>query len=100
MKKEYIEICKEVAQEATSKNFEEFLTWLDEEVLEVKYIVDNNLQYEGCILTISLGGPNIFLDTYTQEVRLFWGADYANYSIFKDELSTIDEVMEEVYISR
>nr|DAU23190.1 MAG TPA: hypothetical protein [Caudoviricetes sp.]DAU88636.1 MAG TPA: hypothetical protein [Caudoviricetes sp.] len=48
--------------------------YLRDTVLDVKYTVDNDLDYASARAMIAFGGPNIYIDTDTSRVELFWGS--------------------------
>lgn len=48
--------------------------YLLDTVLDVKYTVDNDLDYVSARAMITFGGPNIYIDTDTSRVELFWGS--------------------------
>ena len=43
------------------------------EAYSVKYIVDQQGNLDNVIILLAGGGPNIWLDTYAQEIQGFWG---------------------------
>ncbi len=52
--------------------------YLLDTVLDVKYTVDNDLDYVSARAMITFGGPNIYIDTDTSRVELFWGSSEAH----------------------
>lgn len=65
------------------------------DALDVEYIVGSDGELRGVIVWVGLGGPNICVDTYRQEVRLSWGGDKATWSLWSDVTGAIDEIFEE-----
>ena len=55
------------------------------EVYDVKYIVGNDGEFQDCILMVAGGGPNIWIDTWSQEVQGFWGSDKVALPIYDYE---------------
>jgi hypothetical protein len=51
--------------------------FLNHSVLEIKYIVSSDFKYLSSILTLSYGGPNIYLNLSDTSARLkgYWGGD-------------------------
>lgn len=66
-----------------------------DDALDVEYIVGSDGELRGVIVWVGLGGPNICVDTYRQEVRLSWGGDKATWSLWSDVTGAIDEIFEE-----
>lgn len=47
-----------------------------ENVLDVTYTLDSNFDLNGVKLMVACGGPNIYIDTVAQEVRLNWWGEH------------------------
>ena len=65
--------------------------------LGVRYVVDEGLDYLGAIVTVAWGGPNVYIDTYERCVRVYWGADKSEWSLYGDACEAVDEVCGEWY---
>lgn len=52
-----------------------FYDYIADEVMSLKYIVDADKRYVAVELCLTFGGPNIFINTNTCELQLFWGSD-------------------------
>ena len=101
-------MCKNIAksisepQEITAK--EEFgklekrtetaSDWM-EDVYDIRYIVDREKRYYSAELMVAGGGPTIWVDTFDNQVRGYWGADKV-YISFADNLG-LDDYCEEMY---
>lgn len=43
---------------------------------DVDFVVGRDKKYKACRVLVAFGGPNIYIDTWKQEVRLEWGGRY------------------------
>ena len=67
-----------------------------EEVLDIRYVVDSNRQYIGAQLLLACGGPNVWLDTVTQKLSVYWDSNeslYVPQSITRE----LDEALAELW---
>lgn len=53
--------------------------------------------YSSVRVMVACGGPNIFIDTKTALVQLYWWTDYAEYSLDKDASDAIDDIFNELW---
>ena len=67
--------------------------------LDVEYRIGADKTYRSCELTLAWGGPNIYVDTAQNRVKLYWGGEYAEYWISDDLSDRIDDICEEQYES-
>lgn len=96
------EYCKRIADEmeaiAAGKAVNEdgaemsLYDWLHD-ALDCEYTVDSSRQYKAAKIWATLGGPNVWIDTAEEAVKLAWGADRAEYPISYDTAAAIDDVM-------
>ena len=63
----------------------------------IRYIIDGDMEYESCIITMAIGGPGIWLDTHLCEIRGRWGSDEIHVPIRSDIAEMVDDEMREVY---
>ena len=70
--------------------------WLAD-ALDVEYTVDSNLDYKAAKIYVTLGGPNVWIDTAEKAVKLAWGTDREEYPIDSDTCEEIDEYMQDLY---
>lgn len=106
---EYFEYCKRVAEELeqyingeiTDEETGEELSLYDyfEDVLDFEFIINSDLTYKAVKVYVTLGGPTVWIDTYTACVELRWGSDYASHYLLSDTVNAIDEYFEEYYNS-
>ena len=68
--------------------------WM-EGTYDIRYSVDREKQYLGAEIMVAGGGPTIWVDTFNQEVRGYWGTDRVQ-RYFIDNLG-LDDYCEEMY---
>lgn len=68
-----------------------------EDALDIEYRVDAQLRYKGAIVTVAVGGPAIYIDTFAGEVIGVWWGDKARADIWRNTANEIDDVFEEIF---
>lgn len=89
---------KEMDSETVSGDFEQ-LSIFDclADVLDYEITIDSRLEYKSAKIWVTLGGPNVWIDTADKAVKLAWGTDRAEYALDWDTCDEIDEYMQELY---
>ena len=86
---------QEITDEETGeKRTETAHDWM-EGTYDIRYIVDREKRYLGAELMVAGGGPTVWVDTFTKEVRGYWGTDRVQ-RYFIDNLG-LDDYCEEMY---
>lgn len=67
------------------------------DVLDYEITIDSQLEYKSAKIWVTLGGPNVWIDTADKAVKLAWGTDRAEYALDWDTCDEIDEYMQELY---
>lgn len=67
------------------------------DVLDFEFTVDSRKEYKSAKIWVTLGGPNVWIDTAERAVRLAWGSDREEYPLDWDVCDKIDEIMQEIY---
>ena len=70
-----------------------------DDVLDIEYRIGYNKEYRSVKILIAFGGPNIYIDTATKHVELYWWGDDASFRIDTDVCGEIDNIFEEYYNS-
>ena len=70
------------------------------DVYDIEYRIDGNMEYRNVSLMVAGGGPNIYIDTGSGKVELYWWSDRASWGISKEVCDQIDYNMEEMYNCR
>ncbi len=100
------EYCKKIATELESiYNGEDMnedgeqVTLYDyfSDVLDYEYTINSDKSYKSVKVYVTLGGPNVWIDTRDSEVYLAWGTDRESYPISWDLRDEIDAIFEEIY---
>ena len=68
--------------------------WM-EGTYDIRYLVDREKRYLGAEIMCAGGGPTIWVDTWDQEVKGYWGTDRVNI-MFADNIG-LDDYCEEMY---
>lgn len=104
--KENREYCKRIAEEIeayaagqiTNDEGEEMslYDWMAE-ALDMEYIIDGRLVYKACRIWVTLGGPNIWVDTEERAVKLAWGTDRESYPLSWGTCDALDSIAAETW---
>lgn len=89
--KTMVEGIKKQIEEATENNDYRYF----DDILDIEYFIGGNKDFRGVELTLTYGGPNIFVNTKTKEVKGYWGcSEYKRY-ISDEACNFIDSIFEE-----
>lgn len=64
-----------------------------EEALDISVTTSINKEYRGCRIAITLGGPNIFINTNNSQVEGYWGLDSFSSPLNSQTANTIDDII-------
>lgn len=67
------------------------------DVLDYQFIIDADKSFRAVRVMVTYGGPNIYIDTFSGKVELYWWSEYADYSLRSDVIDLINEYFEELY---
>lgn len=67
------------------------------DVLDWEFTIDSQKEYKSAKIWVTLGGPNVWIDTGERAVKLAWGTDRAEYALDWDVCDEIDNIMCEIY---
>lgn len=68
-----------------------------EDCYDIEYRCSSSKEYRSACIMIACGGPNIYIDTATKQVELYWWTDRASYPISYDAVDAVDEWAEEYW---
>lgn len=89
---------KEMDPETVSGDFEQLSIYdYMADVLDYEITIDSQLEYKSAKIWVTLGGPNVWIDTAEKAVKLAWGTDRAEYALDWDTCDEIDEYMQDLY---
>lgn len=79
-----------------NEDFQEFQEHFDD-VLDIEYKIGGDLKYRSVKLALTLGGPNIYLDTETMTLRGYWGIWQEEIAVDRNVSNAIDDIFEEYF---
>lgn len=62
--------------------------------LDIEYIVNSKREVLGARILVAFGGPNIWINTRTQQVEGYWWGDSCVMSYNRDEIGIEDAIVE------
>lgn len=69
-----------------------------DDCLDIKYLIDSDCETVNSVkVMVTCGGPNIYIDTESRNVELYWGTDRASYPISYTVCDQIDEWAQELF---
>ena len=71
--------------------------YMSTEVLDFDIVIGGDWEYKSCKLYVTLGGPNVWIDTAEKAVKLAWGTDREEYGLDWDVCDEIDQYWAETY---
>lgn len=71
-----------------------------EDYYNLRYVVDESGEYFAVKVLIACGGPNIWVNTESQSVDLFWWGDEASWPLSSEAVAEIDALFSEMWSSR
>ena len=93
LEKDCKEYVKELVRLFNLKNREKFNDYVaGESTLDFEYRVNARREYNSVLVTLSCGGPNIYLDTEDAYIRGYWGAAFVEMPIPYDIRNAIDDI--------
>jgi len=74
---------------------EDLLVYLSSsQIMDIKYVLDDNLDYVGSQLLVAFGGPNIWIDTQYKQVKGYWWGDKVIKDYYEDSIYLDDHIKE------
>ena len=67
------------------------------DAFDVEYRVSGDSTYRSARFMIACGGPNVYVDTATRSVELYWWAERASYLLSDEAVAEIDAYAEEMW---
>ena len=89
-------MCKDIAEDITAGGKDPAIWMYD--VYDVEWITHNDHSYKAARLMVAGGGPNIWVNTQTEMVEGYWGADEISWH-FQDNIG-LDDYLEELHASK
>lgn len=90
--------CPECGHVDNLNNFEEETIWdYLNDVYNVEFRVDCNKELRSVQIMVACGGPNIYLDTASRDVELYWWNERARWPMSSDAVQALDDWAEEYW---
>ena len=70
------------------------------DILDFEITINSMMEFSSCKVWITLGGPNIWIDTAEREIKLAWGGERESIYLDSDICDEIDSYFEEIYNCR
>ena len=70
------------------------------DVLDFEITINSLMEYSSCKVWITLGGPNVWIDTAEREIKLSWSVERESLWLDGDICDEIDAYFEEIYNCR
>ena len=68
-----------------------------EDFLDMDFVTNYRKKYKACRVLVAYGGPNIYIDTLSGAVELYWWGDRASFPLSRDTMDAVDEWAEDYY---
>ena len=79
-------------------NMEQLSIWdYMSDALDFQFLVNSRKEVIAVKILVTFGGPNIWIDTESQNVELYWWTDRASYPLSSDVVEALDEWAEEYF---
>ena len=75
----------------------DILEWLGDGIYDVEYTIGSDKEYRSVRIMIACGGPNIYINTKSGDVELYWWSESARYPMSSDVVNMIDSIYEELF---
>ena len=90
--------CPHCHKVADVDDYEQLSIWdFLNDVYDAEYRVGSDKEYRSVKIMVACGGPNIYIDTASTLVKLYWWTEYAEYPLSYDARDAIDEWAEEYW---
>ena len=74
-----------------------FWDYIADNVLDLNYIINADKTYRAVELCIGYGGPNVYINTRSQEIELYWGTDHESVWLPSEICEELYEIYNEFY---
>lgn len=89
------ETCPHCGEECDFEQMSCF-DWLDD-ALDITYTMSNDGRMLGARVMVAFGGPSIYVDTFREEVALYWWCDRATWPIRREACEELDNYLIEYF---
>lgn len=67
------------------------------DVLDIEYRIGSDREFRSVRLLVAYGGPNIYIDTCSRQVELYWWTDRASFPLSDEVCDQINADFEELF---
>lgn len=90
--------CPECGHVDDVNAYEEETIWdYLNDVYNVEFRVDSNKELRSVQIMVTCGGPNIYLDTASRDVELYWWTEHARWPLSSDAVDALNDWAEEYW---
>ena len=90
--------CPHCGATCDARDLEQLCLWdYFNDCFDIEYRVDGQKNYRSVRIMIACGGPNVYIDTASRAVELYWWSDRAECPIDIDICNEIDTIFEEYF---
>lgn len=90
--------CPECGHTTDPDEWEQLSVWdFLSDVYNVEFRVDSTKELRSVQIMVTCGGPNIYLDTASKDVELYWWTERARYPMSYDVVQALDDWAEEYW---
>lgn len=72
------------------------IDWLGD-ALDIEFRCSERKEYRSARVMVACGGPNIYIDTASKQVKLYLWSERASYPISSDAAAVLDDCLEEYW---
>lgn len=107
--KENFEYCKRISEELEQYINGEMLDDGGEtlsiydyfsDILDFEFIINSDMTFSAVKVYVTLGGPTVWIDTYSGSIELRWANEESRYYLTSDIIDEINDYWEEIYNCR
>lgn len=69
----------------------------ENDIYDLEYTVDNQMHFRGARVMIACGGPNIYINSRSGSVDLYWWEDEEHWYLSPDCKTAVQNYFEELY---
>lgn len=71
--------------------------FFDSNICDIEYRIGSDKAFRSVCIMVACGGPNIYIDTATKRVELYWWTEHADYPLLSDTCEQINCYFEELF---
>jgi hypothetical protein len=96
-REKYQNICRAWVREVDTLTPYSIGQWIDSNALDIDYVINRNGEYHSAIITVTLGGPTVEIDTGDKAVNLYWAGEEASYSLDYGPSQILNAYLGDIY---